>query len=97
MVGTPFIEAHNISVYAQYTIQIENRDRVRAALHAAGIPTAVHYPTPLHRQPALAQDCRLPASEHAAKRVLSLPMHPYLTDRDMDDVIRAIGSAVTSV
>ncbi|MFW1786551.1 DegT/DnrJ/EryC1/StrS family aminotransferase, partial [Acinetobacter nosocomialis] len=51
---TPFIEAHNQSAWAQYTIQVENRDQVQEKLKAQGIPTAVHYPIPLNKQPAVA-------------------------------------------
>jgi UDP-2-acetamido-2-deoxy-ribo-hexuluronate aminotransferase len=69
------------SVYAQYTAVVEERERIQAALHAAGIPTAVHYPVPIHMQPAYAHlsspDCCPVALEMAAK-VISLPMGPYL-------------------
>ncbi len=71
------------SVWGQFTIKVENRERVIAALHDAGVPTAVHYPIPLHRQPAYADRCRivgtLAASDRAAASVLSLPMHPFLS------------------
>src|SRR5690554_5125173 len=50
----PFVEPHNSSVYAQYTIQVDNRPAVQAKLNEAGIPTAVHYPIPLNKQPAVA-------------------------------------------
>lgn len=69
------------SVYAQYTVLVEQRDKVRAALTAAGIPTAVHYPVPIHQQSAyqhLAQGQSFPIAEDLARRVLSLPMSPYL-------------------
>lgn len=69
------------SVHAQYTAVVEERERIQAALHAAGIPTAVHYPVPIHMQPAYAHwstpDCCPVAREMAAK-VISLPMGPYL-------------------
>ena len=94
-VGVPFIEAHNTSVYAQYTIRVKNRDRVRASLQEAGIPTAVHYPVPLNRQPALACNARFEHAEQAASEVLSLPMHPYLDEKQQalvaDAVIQAMG------
>lgn len=76
------------SVYAQYTVLVEQRDKVRAALTAAGIPTAVHYPVPIHRQRAyqhLARGESFPVAENLAQRVLSLPMSPYL---DLADVHR---------
>jgi UDP-2-acetamido-2-deoxy-ribo-hexuluronate aminotransferase len=70
------------SVYAQYTAVVEERERIQAALHAAGIPTAVHYPVPIHMQPAYAHlsspGCCPVALEMAAK-VISLPMGPYLS------------------
>jgi len=95
VVPTPHIEPHNTSVFAQYTIEVDERDKVQAALKEAGIPTAVHYPVPLHRQPALAQDVRLSNSERAAQRVMSLPMHPYLTEAQQRRVAEAVVSAVS--
>ena len=92
-VGVPFIEAHNTSVYAQYTIRVKDRERALASLQGAGIPTAVHYPVPLNRQPALACDACFEHAEQAASEVLSLPMHPYLDEvqqaRVVDAVIKA--------
>ncbi len=69
------------SVYAQYTVVIEERERIKAVLHAAGIPTAVHYPVPIHLQPAYAHLCCAeccPVAQDMAARVMSLPMGPYL-------------------
>lgn len=91
---TPVIRSGNTSVYAQYTIQIDNRDSVRESLNAHGIPNAVYYPVPLHRQPALQSDTTLPVSEAAAARVLSLPMHPYLSEQDQDTVVAALKTAL---
>jgi UDP-2-acetamido-2-deoxy-ribo-hexuluronate aminotransferase len=94
VVETPYIESFNTSVYAQYTIAVDDRERVVANLKAAGIPTAVHYPLPIHQQPAFLDnkvDC--PVSERAAARVLSLPMHPYLesdTQAQIVDTIKAL-------
>ena len=69
------------SVYAQYTVSVDERDRIQAVLHAAAIPTAVHYPVPIHMQPAYAhlccEDC-CPVARDMAARVMSLPMGPYL-------------------
>lgn len=88
---TPFVEEHNLSVYAQYTIQVADRDAVQKALGDADIPTAVHYPVPLNQQPAiLDEDAVVPVSDATAKRVMSLPMHPYLTEADQDTVIAAV-------
>jgi UDP-2-acetamido-2-deoxy-ribo-hexuluronate aminotransferase len=74
---TPCIETHNQSAWAQYTIQVENRDQVQAKLKEQGIPTAVHYPIPLNKQPAVAnENVSLPVGDEIAERVMSLPMHP---------------------
>ena len=94
VVGAPYIESHNTSVYAQYTVQVENRDAVQARLKDAGIPTAVHYSIPLNRQPALACAKQFKHSEYAAERVMSLPMHPYLTKEDQDYVVSAVRRAL---
>jgi UDP-2-acetamido-2-deoxy-ribo-hexuluronate aminotransferase len=69
------------SVYAQYTVAIDERDRIQAVLHAASIPTAVHYPVPIHMQPAyahLSSPDGCPIARDMAARVMSLPMGPYL-------------------
>lgn len=84
---TPSVAAGNTSVWAQYTVEVTQRDRVRAALATAGIPTAVHYPTPLHKQAAYQSSVRLPNTERAAQRVLSLPFNPYLSTDEQDNVI----------
>jgi UDP-2-acetamido-2-deoxy-ribo-hexuluronate aminotransferase len=83
----PFIEDHNTSVYAQYTIQVDNRDQVQAKLSEAGIPTAVHYPIPLNKQPAVADpNVQLPVGDAVADKVMSLPMHPYMTEDEQKKV-----------
>jgi len=75
----PTIEHHNSSSWAQYTIEVSDRNHVQSVLSDNGIPTAVHYPEPVYAQPSLSEAVvHCPATEHAAKRVLSLPMHPYL-------------------
>lgn len=95
VVRTPFIEARNTSVYAQYTIAVANRDHVATSLKKAGIPTAVHYPLPTHQQPAfLEKDLVLPYSEQAAKQVLSLPMHPYLSSEIQDLIVNSLRLAL---
>ncbi|MGF2880425.1 DegT/DnrJ/EryC1/StrS family aminotransferase [Acinetobacter johnsonii] len=78
---TPFIEEHNQSAWAQYTIQVGNRAEVQEKLKAQGIPTAVHYPIPLNKQPAVADtSVILPIGDLLAQRVLSLPMNPLVID-----------------
>lgn len=88
---TPFIEAHNQSAWAQYTIQVENRSEVQEKLKAQGIPTAVHYPIPLNKQPAVANaNVSLPVGDAIAERVMSLPFHPYMTEEKIVKVVKSI-------
>ncbi|HZT18398.1 MAG TPA: DegT/DnrJ/EryC1/StrS family aminotransferase, partial [Dongiaceae bacterium] len=75
----------------QYTIKLENRDRVAAGLKAVGVPTAIYYPRSLHRQPAYegfpVADGGLPVAEALSRRVLSLPFHPYLDESTQDYIV----------
>lgn len=85
------------SVFAQHTVLVEDREAVQRALHAAGIPTAVHYPAPLSEQPAYEDRSlygQLPHSQRAARRALSLPMHPYLDEAVQDRIVDALAAAV---
>ncbi len=95
---TPYIEPFNGSVYAQYTLQVDEREQVQKALADQGIPTAVHYPIPLHLQPAFANlglgVGAFPISEAAARRVMSLPMHPYLSEYQMKEICRVVKQVV---
>jgi UDP-2-acetamido-2-deoxy-ribo-hexuluronate aminotransferase len=84
-------------VWAQYTVLVDDRAAVQKALQAAGIPTAVHYPKPLHHQPAFAgghDPAAHPHSIRAAQRVLSLPMSADLTDAEQDAVVAALANAL---
>ena len=93
-IQTPHIEAHNTSVYAQYTIQVDNREQVQAKLKEACIPTAVHYPIPLNKQPAVADaTAQLPVGDAVAEKVMSLPMHPYMTEEDQQKVVEVLVKA----
>lgn len=88
---TPYVEPHNTSAWAQFTIQVANRDQLQAKLKEQGIPTAVHYPIPLNKQPAVADSsAQLPVGDAIAERVMSLPMHPYMTEQDIYRVIKAL-------
>lgn len=88
---TPFIESYNLSAWAQYTIRVKNRDQVQQKLQQAGIPTAVHYPIPLNKQPAVADaSVSLPIGDEIAQEVISLPMHPYMTEKDILRVVSAL-------
>lgn len=93
-VTTPYISPMGNSVFAQYSIQVDDRVRVQQCLKKSGVPTAVHYPAALNRQPALADDKRFEHSEHAAARVISLPMHPYLSDEQIRRIADAINCCV---
>lgn len=85
---TPHLEPHNTSAWAQYTIQVDNRAEVQEKLKAQGIPTAVHYPIPLNKQPAVAdKSVILPVGDAIAERVMSLPMHPYLIVESQDKIV----------
>ncbi len=80
-------------VYQQYTVLLDDRDGCAAALRAEGIETAVHYPRPAHRQPALQDryhDCDLPVAEQVAGRCLSLPLYPELGEVALDRVVDAV-------
>lgn len=90
-IPVPFVDPNNRSAWAQYTVQVAERDRVQEQLKSAGVPTAVHYPIPLNRQPAV-EDCQayLPVGDAIAKQVMSLPMHPYLTDIEQREVFSAL-------
>ncbi len=93
-VQTLTVKHDRTSVWGQYTIRVQDRDNVVEKLKEAGIPTAIHYPCPLHKQPAYANICRLGSSlaqaEAASNEVLSLPMHPYLAEDDQLSIVREI-------
>lgn len=84
-------------IWAQYTIMLDQREAVRTTLEAAGIPTAIHYPLPLNRQPAyenISRSMDTPNSELAAKRVMSLPMSPDLQESDIALIVNALKDAL---
>lgn len=88
---TPYIQPHNTSAWAQYTIQLSDRDTAQKTLNDAGIPTAVHYPIPLNKQPAVANtSVKLPIGDDVATKVLSLPISPDLRESDQDKVVAEI-------
>lgn len=87
----PHISTWNTSAFAQYTIRVSDRSSVQAGLLKAGIPTAVHYPIPLNKQPAVADaNVRLPVGDLAAEQVMSLPMHPYLSHKDIEMIAQTL-------
>ena len=86
------------AVYAVLLPDTQSRDRVQAACRAAGVSTAIYYPKPLHHQPAYAaahDGARLPVSEDVATRILALPIHPDLTEADLDRVVAAVSGALS--
>lgn len=93
-VKCPVLMPGNTSVYAQFTIEVHDRADFQRQMDAAGIPTAVHYPVAMHLQNALAylgcQEGDFPIAEKASRHVVSLPMHPYLTEAEQDKVVQAV-------
>jgi dTDP-4-amino-4,6-dideoxygalactose transaminase len=99
-------------VFHQYVVQVPEREAVRAFLHDAGIGTGVHYPVPLHQQPAFARHSALAAAPHSGswsitpdplpvthelcQRILSLPMFPGITEHEVERVVHALGEAVAA-
>jgi len=85
-----------VSTWAQYTIQVTDRDRLAADLKAKGIPTAIYYPTPLSKQKGYAHfpSAGTPVSERIGKTVISLPMHPYLDAVTQDKIVEAVLASV---
>ncbi len=98
-VSGPWLDLANTSVYAQYTVEVLHRERVEQRMKEQGVPTAVHYPVPLHQQPVFAglkvAAGSLPISEYAADHVMSLPMHPYLTEDQQVRVVAALKQSVS--
>jgi dTDP-4-amino-4,6-dideoxygalactose transaminase len=97
--GRPVVIDDAMSVWAQYTIRTADRDGWLRKLKRQGIPAAVYYPRPLHRQRAYegyltAGNSGLPMSDRLADSVLSLPMHPYLSREEQSRVAAALESAV---
>ncbi len=95
---TPKLASKCTSVFAQFTIQVDQRDDFCQRLKEKGVPTAVHYPIPLHLQPAFNylgyKYGDFPVSESVAARVVSIPMHPYLGGKDQDIIISAVKTAL---
>jgi UDP-2-acetamido-2-deoxy-ribo-hexuluronate aminotransferase len=99
-VKTIRVAGDRTSVWGQFTIMVEERERIIAALQAEGVPTAVHYPIPLHHQRAYHMSCRisgtLDESEQAGARVMSLPMHPWLAVSMQDRILSVLDKALQS-
>ena len=98
--NTPFTPEGHSSSWAQYTVRVpaERRESIMAALKDQGVPTMIYYPKPLHLQPAFAElggkPGDLPAAETASAEAMSLPMHPYLADAEIDAIAEYILNAL---
>ncbi len=97
VVTTPIVPEGFYSSWAQYTVQVEDkgmRNGLQAALKALDIPTAIYYPIPMHRQTAFSyldlDENRCPVADQLADTVVSLPIHPYLSEADQDKICTAI-------
>ena len=91
----PYIESHNKCAWAQFTVQVQQREQVQHHMNVAGVPTNVHYPSPLSKQPAVANNnVVLPVSDKAAQQVLSLPMASSLTPSTQTRVVSQLKKAL---
>jgi UDP-2-acetamido-2-deoxy-ribo-hexuluronate aminotransferase len=83
-----------VSTWAQYTIEIEDRDELAAFAKTRGVPTAVYYPIPIHKQNVYSVFPKgpggLPVSETKSEAVISLPMHPYLDEETQDRIVSVV-------
>ena len=101
IVKTPTVLPGNTSVYAQYTIEVEDRQAFQDEMAKRGVPTTVHYPEALHLQPAFRylghREGDFPVAESAAKRVVSLPMHPYLSETELSGIANAVADVIAAL
>jgi UDP-2-acetamido-2-deoxy-ribo-hexuluronate aminotransferase len=97
-VRTPEILPENTSVWAQYSVRVQNRDEVQRLLSDKGIPTAVHYPKPLHLQECFEylnySEGDFPISERIANEIMSLPMNPFLTEEEIEYISTTLKSII---
>jgi UDP-2-acetamido-2-deoxy-ribo-hexuluronate aminotransferase len=97
IISTPKIASGSVSAWALYTIRVKNRDLVQEMLKKSGIPSAVHYPIPLNKQPAMVDKCaHLPNGDQAAEQVLSLPMHAYIGMADQVKIVQVISQILNT-
>jgi UDP-2-acetamido-2-deoxy-ribo-hexuluronate aminotransferase len=89
----PFVDSRATSAFAQYSIRVKNRDKVQAKLKEQGIPTAVHYPMPLHLQECFEylgyKDGDFPIAQKVSSEIMSLPMNPYVSNDEIDYICSA--------
>ena len=94
----PHVKSDRGSVWAQYTLLVDHRDAFAAQLKEKGVPTSIHYPTPLHHQPVYAElraKTHVPIAERIASRCISLPMFPDMNDAQVEHVIQAVRSVLS--
>ena len=93
-VVTPTVASNAVHVYHQYTIRVVglDRDEFAAQLAGHGVGSGVYYPIPNHRLPAFARDLDLPETERAAREVLSLPVYPSLTEKELVHIVEAVNA-----
>ncbi|HHD80095.1 MAG TPA: aminotransferase DegT, partial [Campylobacterales bacterium] len=88
----PFINPEATSAFAQYSIRVQNRDEIQAKLKEQGIPTAIHYPMPLHLQECFSylgyKEGDFRVAEKISQEIMSLPMNPYLSDDEIGYISR---------
>jgi len=97
-VGVPAVQDGCTHVYHQYTIRVPgDRDEFAGRLAERGVGTGVYYPIPNHRLPSFALELDLPETERAAREVLSLPVHPSLTDDDLKVIVEAVGTTAAEM
>jgi len=94
----PFVSSNAFHVYHQYTIRIlgQSRDAFSAEMNERGIGNGVYYPTPVHRLPSFSQSNDLPETDRACKEVISIPVHPSLTDQDLEKIVTVINSIASA-
>ena len=99
-VTLPVVREDRTSVFAQFTVRVPRRDAVVEFLKGRGIPTAVHYPLPLHMQRVFSHfeipEGAFPEAERASREVLSLPMHPFITADEQERIVEALADALKS-
>ena len=93
-IETPFVKNDRTSAWAQYSIRVQNRTELQTKLQNLGIPTAVHYPMPLHVQECFKylnlKEGDFPISEKVSKEIMSLPMNPYVTDEEIEFIVGSL-------
>ena len=101
VVRTPVVPRGFYSSWAQYTVKVANKEvraKIQEALKAEDVPTAIYYPIPMHRQTAFAsldpKTNHCPVADHLADTVLSLPIHPYLAEKDQDRICAIISANI---